>query len=156
MLWMAVAFVAIVWIATRIVSSIEVGPANPSQRSFKKLVKQVQTDENKGQIDQLIKYHNQRVNAGAETQESFNRLVRDVAQLGDEGQFDGLVQECIMSRTVKKVKIKVRNWLAVDARERHTAGSMGDKRKEKSRKECRTWKRKEKDNAEDQQSGALR
>jgi len=35
----------------------------------------------------------------------------------------------------------VRNWLAVDARMRHTAGQMGDERKEQSKQECRQWKR---------------
>jgi hypothetical protein len=33
--------------------------------------------------------------------------------------------------------VKWRNWLAVDARQRHTAGQMGDKRKEQSKKACR-------------------
>ena len=36
----------------------------------------------------------------------------------------------------------VRNWLAVDARTRHTAGQMGDERKKESREECRKWKQK--------------
>ena len=44
---------------------------------------------------------------------------------------------------------KPRNWLVVDARCRHTAGDMGDKRKEESRKKCRTWKHKENQNAQD-------
>jgi len=29
------------------------------------------------------------------------------------------------------------NWLAVNARQRHTAGQMGDNRKEESRRKCR-------------------
>lgn len=36
----------------------------------------------------------------------------------------------------------VRNWLVVDARTRHTAGQMGDQRKEESRNECRKYKHK--------------
>lgn len=51
-----------------------------------------------------------------------------------------------MSRTTRRkprTELRpVRNWLAVDARTRHTAGNMGDKRKEKSRYECRKWKHK--------------
>lgn len=40
----------------------------------------------------------------------------------------------------KKNKPKMpRDWHAVNAHFRK-AGSMGDERKEKSRKECRTWK----------------
>lgn len=34
----------------------------------------------------------------------------------------------------------IRNWLIVDARTRHTAGQMGDKRKAESFNECRKWK----------------
>ena len=49
-----------------------------------------------------------------------------------------------MART-KKYKPRTemrptRNWLAVDARMRHTAGEMGDERKQQSRDECRKWK----------------
>lgn len=46
-------------------------------------------------------------------------------------------------------KRPIRNWLAVDARTRHTAGSMGDKRKEKSHDECRKWKQRKDKNAQD-------
>ncbi|KKM89346.1 hypothetical protein LCGC14_1249650 [marine sediment metagenome] len=42
-----------------------------------------------------------------------------------------------------------RNLLAVDAWFRSSAGDMGDKRKEESRKECRTWKHKENRDAQD-------
>lgn len=42
----------------------------------------------------------------------------------------------------KKVKIKVRNWEAVKAHFRNSAGSMKDKKKDSSKKSCRTWKQK--------------
>ena len=35
---------------------------------------------------------------------------------------------------------KIRSWLVVAARDRHTAGDHGDKRKAASRDECRKWK----------------
>jgi len=46
----------------------------------------------------------------------------------------------------KKVQIKIRNWEAVKAHFRNSAGSMKDKKKDKSKKSCRTFKR---DKAED-------
>jgi len=51
-----------------------------------------------------------------------------------------------MSRTRRKrdkkqrKEIKIRDWQAVNAWFRSGAGQMGDKRKEKSREECRKWK----------------
>lgn len=47
-----------------------------------------------------------------------------------------------MSNTIRKTPRKTRNWIVVDARQRHTAGQMGDKRKKESREECRNWKHK--------------
>lgn len=47
-----------------------------------------------------------------------------------------------MSKTIRKRPYKYRNWRAVDARSRTTAGPMGDDRKEESRKGCRQWKQK--------------
>lgn len=47
-----------------------------------------------------------------------------------------------MSKTRKphQPKIKVRNWRAVDAHFRSSAGNMGDNRKKESRTACRDWK----------------
>jgi hypothetical protein len=51
-----------------------------------------------------------------------------------------------MSRTNKRkprTELRpTRNWHVMNARWRHTAGSMGDKRKQESREECRKWKHK--------------
>lgn len=40
---------------------------------------------------------------------------------------------------------KVRDWTALAAWYRSSSGQMGDKRKEKSRDECRKWKHKKRD-----------
>ena len=44
-----------------------------------------------------------------------------------------------------KVKIKVRNWQAVNAQIRNSAGSMKDKKKDKTKKSCRTFKYEDED-----------
>lgn len=43
-------------------------------------------------------------------------------------------------KQTKKVKIKIRNWEAVNAHFRNSAGSMKDKKKDKTKKSCRTFK----------------
>jgi len=56
-----------------------------------------------------------------------------------------------MSRTKRNRKKKqlkerkIRDWTAVSAWFRNSAGQMGDKRKGKSRDECRKWKHKKRE-----------
>ena len=40
----------------------------------------------------------------------------------------------------KPKRIKIRNWEAVNAHFRSSAGSMKDKKKDKTKKSCRTFK----------------
>lgn len=48
---------------------------------FNALANHIKTDENKGNIEQLIEFHNQRCNSGANKQMSFDRMVRDLKSL---------------------------------------------------------------------------
>jgi len=57
-----------------------------AHQAFDDIVKDVMTDENKSQVEQLIKYHNSRVAAGADGQVSYERLVKDLKQLKEETQ----------------------------------------------------------------------
>lgn len=77
--WIALIF--IVWLVL-FRPAVTGGNAKYSMRDFNKLVKKIKTDENKGQIDQLIKFHNQRVKAGADGPESLERMIRDLKRLG--------------------------------------------------------------------------
>jgi len=43
----------------------------------------------------------------------------------------------------KPKKIKIRNWQAVNAHFRNSAGSIKDKKKEQTKKSCRTFKQDE-------------
>lgn len=53
-------------------------------QNFDDIIKDVMTEENKNQVEQLIKYHNNRVAAGANAHASYERLVKDLIRLKEE------------------------------------------------------------------------
>lgn len=69
------------------------GSTKSNSQDFTKLVKEVTTEQNKHRVEQLIKYHNSRVAAGADTQASYNRLVKDLMRLKKEIQDENGITE---------------------------------------------------------------
>lgn len=51
-------------------------------KDFNDLIKKVQTEENKAQIEVAIEFHNNRVVAGAHGDDSYDRLIRDIKRIG--------------------------------------------------------------------------
>lgn len=64
-----------------------------SGREFSKLIKEVTTEQNKNRVEQLIRYHNRRVAAGADAETSYNRLVKDLMKLKEETQDESRASE---------------------------------------------------------------
>lgn len=61
---------------------------NKLPRDANKLASEVMTDENRDQVLQRIKYHQNRVRHGANFEESYARLIRELQAFKKEEEYD--------------------------------------------------------------------
>ncbi|KKM89347.1 hypothetical protein LCGC14_1249660 [marine sediment metagenome] len=57
------------------------GRSTPGE--FNRLARKIETEENKGNIEQLVVFHKQRLEAGANSQDSLERMMKDLEKLGE-------------------------------------------------------------------------
>lgn len=60
--------------------------ASEKSGDINKLINEVRTEKNEGEVNQLVKYHNNRVRAGADRDQSLKRLTKDLERVKRESQ----------------------------------------------------------------------
>lgn len=78
-MWVIIIMVG-VWLAGRFLWKL--GGSGKLPRNFNALVKEVQTEENKGRIESAVEWHNKRVAIGADSRASYDRLFREIQRIG--------------------------------------------------------------------------